>query len=527
LAEELQSREWRPSPKQEKFLALPDSIFEGLYGGAAGGGKSEVLLMLPVVRGWINHPRFKGLVLRRTFPELESELIPRADNYFPPTNGTYNQQKKCWSWPSGARLFFGHAEYERDIQKYDTAEYNYIGFDELTSFTEYQYKYLAGSRCRSSCKELPAIVRGGTNPGNVGHAWVKRHWRIGEIPQMTVIKDRVTNNLKIFIQSFLTDNPHLMENDPQYINRLELLPEKDKRAKKYGDWNLFEGQVFDDWREAPLCDEPPNACHVIPDAIIPDWWPKILAIDWGFTALTFALWGAISPDERLIVCREYAIRKAKISTWGSEIGKLSQGERYVDILMCRSAWQDRGDDKMIHQLFTDYSGLVPRKADNDRVGGKLMIQDYLRWKPKPIMKSPAQFYDGELAQRILRLNGLKAYDEYLESFRPEEPEVNIPKIQVMESCKILRDTIPLCIYDENNKEDVKEFDGDDPYDTLRYLVKGAENYIKSSVKEHEKRTNFAKIITQQQEQPDMNRFYMQMALHESKNKGGGAIRRYH
>ena len=128
---------WKPFKRQSEFLAIPDTIKEAMYGGAAGGGKSEALLNLPLVREFIAHPRFKGIIFRRTYPELESELITRSESQglYSACGGRYNKEKRRWVFPSGSIIQFGHLEYDSDVRKYDSAEYNYIAFDELTSFT--------------------------------------------------------------------------------------------------------------------------------------------------------------------------------------------------------------------------------------------------------------------------------------------------------------------------------------------------------------------------------------------------------
>src|SRR5207249_5291383 len=130
--------------------------------------------------------------------------------------------------------------------------------------------------------------RAGSNPGNVGHNWVKNRFKIDQIPSGTILQQRFpdgSTKLRIFIPAFLTDNPHL---DANYAASLELLPEHEKLAKKYSNWNIYEGQVFDDWRISPLAGEPPTAQHVIQPYEIPDYWPIILAVDWGYTAMTYA-----------------------------------------------------------------------------------------------------------------------------------------------------------------------------------------------------------------------------------------------
>ena len=508
---------WKPHQRQEKFASLPDSVFEALYGGAAGGGKSEMLLMLPIIRGFYKEPRFKGIIFRRTFPELESEIIVRSREWYPLAGGKFNEERKRWTFPSGAIIAFGHVEYEADVRKYDTAEYNYMAFDELTSFTEFQYTYLTKTRCRSSSSRLPAICRSATNPGNIGHAWVRDYF-INVAPFGTLVIDKKTQLKRIFIQSFAEDNPYLTENDPGYINRLDSLPEAERQAKRYGHWDTFEGQVFDDYREVPneSKGEPENACHIATPFQIPDWWIRFLAIDWGYSAMTVALWGALDPKDRLYVYREYAIKEAKTSTWATDIGRLSEGERYADVVLCRSAWQNRGEELTQQEQFTKYSGLTARMADNDRIAGKLLIQEYLRWRDKPQRKVIKEDFDHETAARVMRLQGFEAYKSYIASFEPDKPEPDLPKVQIFPDCIQLRKCLPLCIYDKKSNvtnkpaEDVREFDGDDPYDTFRYLLMAADKYVGALRSEGNKRDRVNQVLERFQKTGDYNFLHRNM-----------------
>ena len=525
---------WRPHRRQEAFSSLPDSIFEALYGGAAGGGKSEELLMLPIIRGFYKEPRFKGILFRRTYPELESEIILRSREWYPLTGAKYNEERKRWTFPSGAIMRFGHAEYDEDVRKYDTDEYNYMAFDELTSFSEFQYTYLSKTRCRSSSSRLPAIVRSATNPGNIGHAWVRDYF-ITPAPYGKIIHDQKTNLKRIFIQSFAEDNPFLMENDPGYVNRLDSLPEAEKQAKRFGHWDSFEGQVFDEYREIPneLKNEPPNACHIVKPFQIPDYWLKFLAIDWGYSAMTVALWGALSPKDQLFIYREYAITQAKTSTWATDIGRLSEGESYADVVLCRSAWQNRGEELNQAEQFTKYSKLTPRLADNDRIAGKLLIQEYLRWKDKPKSRIPNEGFDSEFASRVLRNQGIDAYKSYLASFDEDKSEETLPKLQIFPDCVQLRKCIPLCIYDKKSNttnkpaEDVREFNGDDPYDTLRYLICSVDKYLGSLKAEGDHRDRVSSIIEKFSRNHDYNYLYRAMEIVERDEPHDIPVRRFH
>lgn len=512
-------KEFKPFPRQEDFLRIPDTVFEALYGGAAGGGKSDCLLMLPIVRGFYKHPRFKGIIFRRTFPELEAELIVRSHDWYPHTGARYVSDKKRWVFPSGAIMQFGHVEYEADVRKYDSAEYNYMAFDELTSFTEYQYTYLGITRTRSS-SDLPAIVRAGTNPGNIGHTWVKRRF-IDPAPQKTIIIDKKIGTKRIFIQSLVTDNPYI---EKDYALRLEMLPEAERRAKLKGEWDSFEGQVFDDWRSANIPGEPENALHVIPSFKVPEWWTRVLAIDWGFTAKTVALWGAVSPQDRLYIYREFSCEKTRIIDWATEVKNRSRGEHYEEVVMCQSAWQDRGDELMIYQQFEKYSGLKVSKANNDRIAGKVNLQEYMRWKPKLLSKEIIGEYDSETAAQLLRRFGMERYRQYMMSFEPEEPETNLPKLQVFEECEGFKDVIPRCIYSPKDRvtqkpsEDVMEFVGDDFYDTGRYLCLIADHHTQRTSVEAERRLKFDKIVNDLQANNNQTSFYRKMEFAEATSK---------
>lgn len=484
--------EWKPHARQERFVELPFEIFEALFGGAAGGGKTEILLMLPILYGWINHPRFKGLFLRRTFPELESEVIPRSKEFYKPWGGKYNEGKKRWTFPSGAIVQFGHVEDEKDVFKYDTAQYNYIAFDELTSFTEFIYTFLT-SRCRSASEDLPAVVRAATNPGNVGHNWVRRRFVEPARDGNTLIHDQFTGTYRIFIPSKLSDNPHLLKNDPNYGSRLKILGEAERRAKLDGDWWTFTGQMFA-FREEPLLDEPENAQHVIEPFPIPDYWPKVIAVDWGSTAMTIALFGAISPDNRIYIFKEYAVngtadrptkKGVKLAEWATEIGFIaSELSNVKDAVLDANAWEKKADsEETIADQVMRYSNISFRSADKgmgSRIAGVQLLHDLLRWEPKPRRRNDLGKFDEEQAQRVLRWAGIEAYKKYLQSFVEEPPEENLPRLQIFSSCPEVLRVIPMMTIDKDNPNDVNEFSGDDPYDCLRYLVRAITAFLGAS-----------------------------------------------
>lgn len=475
-------RHWRPNRRQMEFLRIPDNVLEGFYGGAAGGGKSDVLIMEPIVKDWYKNPRFKGIIFRQNFPQLEKYTIPAAKDYYEPLGAEYNASKYIFRFPSGAMIFLSYLEKDSDARKHDTAEYNYIAFDELTGFTEFQYVYML-SRCRSSSRDLPAVARSASNPGNIGHSWVRDRFVKPAAAGGVIINQKLPNgkvSKAIFIPAFLRDNPYLNED---YANTLQLLPEAERKAKLEGDWWTFSGQVFTEFRKERYPDEPPNALHVIEPFAIPHWWPKVLGGDWGYTAKTWFGLCAIAPTGRVYLYKEFVAQKESIQSWGARLQNWIQHEPNVKAYeLDPSAWQNRGEEKIIAEQISSATGLIFRKADNDRLGGKLLLHDMLRYTPRPPRWTVSGMFSEETSQYILRVYGIESYKEYLRSFEPDEPENNIPRLQIFSTCEEVVNVIPLCVYSERvgHTEDVAEFNGDDPYDGLRYVLKAVDRYVQEA-----------------------------------------------
>ena len=515
---------WEPHAKQVEFIEIPDSIFEAMYGGAAGGGKSELLLMLPLVRRWHENPRFKGIIFRRTFPQLEESLIPRSQEFYKPLGATYNDTKHVWTFPSGATIRFSYMDKDKDARDHDTAEYHYVAFDELTAFTEFMYRYIT-SRVRTSDPDLPAIVRTATNPGNEGHVWVRDRFVAAAPEGGVILYDELAQSHRLFVQAKLTDNPFLMQTDPNYINRLNILPEAERRAKIDGDWWIFAGQVFTEWREFRLRDEPPNACHVVPDFDPPLWWPRVVAIDWGYTAKTWVGWAAVAPDSRIFMYKEYVAVKTDISVWSADIVRWSANERdsIRQWIIDPSAEQKRGQ-KTIKQQVEEALGTGDRLhlADNDRISGKMLMHEFLRWKQRPPRYVPQGGFRDEVAQRIYRISGEQAYNDYCGLFAPEPPELHLPRLQVCKRCREFIKTIPACVYkqkDGENTEDVNEFNGDDSYDGGRYLIKAVDRYLRESAEADAEFQKRAVIHSELEQTGDWTRFHRRMEKLESEDNG--------
>lgn len=533
------SRGWRPnSKKQEDFLSLPDTVFEAVFGGAAGAGKTELLIALPIIRKFHEHPRYNAIYFRKTYKQIEESLEPRAKALYKHVGASYNAQSKLFTFPSGANIRLSYLETLDDARAHDTNEYNNIFWEEVTHFPWDVYAYLI-SRCRSSIPGLPAFMRAAATPGNIGHQWVYDRFIKPDENGYKLLTERFISPLdgkeatrkRIFIPARGTENPDLVKNNPEYWNNLMILPEAERRAKIFGDWHAYIGQVFKEFRKTKLPGEPDRALHVIQPFDIPSWWPKVIAIDWGFAHNTFVIWAAISPEGRIYVYREYVVNQKKISEWASEIYQLSQwDENIVDIVIDPSAQQQRGFEFSLYEQFINVTGWnTTRLADNDRIGGKQLVHEFLRWEEKPPKYIPPEGFDPDRAAAILRNIGEEGYRNYLNIFKPQEPETNIPRLQIFNTCPNLISVIPQCAYDEKKKEDVKKWDGDDGYDALRYLLKAVDYNLGPAKTEYAKQQIFAEIIREASGRPldaeTWTRFYRRMEYMEAQNKPIGAVRR--
>ena len=533
---------WRPNPKQEAFLALPISIKEAFMGGGAQSGKSEVLLVYPLVRKWYLNPRFKQVFLRRTFPELKNEIVPRSREFYLKFGATFNKMDMCWTFPrpdqygarsmtnDGAMILLGHCETDDDVHKYDSMEINLFTPDELTSMTEWIYLYIGFERVRAPAgSDLPAIIRAAGMPGGIGHTFTKKRFVDPCVEGNKIIVGR-GGNKRIYIHATLADNEKY--GDSNYSQSLEALPEAEKKAKKYGDWNAYLGQVFDEFRDKHYPDEPENALHVIPEFEIPSWWPRLVIGDWGFAAMTWIGFAAISPRKRIYIYREMYWIKTKIAEWAPYVKDYLDKENPRVVKFCKSAGQDRGQEHTIQQQISTALGRSVGLTTNNpgsRVAGKMLLHEYFRWKPIEVPEKEQVEYNHEQALWLFRNRGMSEYQAYLDSFKPIEPETDIPKLQIFEQCKVLIEAIKACSYDKpkNNKpaEDIAEFEGDDPIDGVRYLADECEKYFEDAKEEFERIQKQEALVQHLNNTGDWTAFYRNMKVIESSRTM--AVSRFH
>lgn len=233
---------WEPTSKQTEYLSASED--EVLYGGAAGGGKTDALVIdaLGLWQSAPLHLRYRALILRKSFKQLR-EVIDRTRTIYPSVvpGAEYNESKSEWKFPSGAKIIFGYLDANSDCEQYQGQEYQFIGFEELTQWpTAYAWNYM---RTRLRGTHLAKLMRGTCNPGGVGSKWVQEHWRIPDDgkPSAYSVSVKVAGQdvtiRRRFIPARVTDNKHL---GPEYQANLMLQTDAIRKALLDGRWDVID-----------------------------------------------------------------------------------------------------------------------------------------------------------------------------------------------------------------------------------------------------------------------------------------------
>ena len=404
-------------PKQIEFVNATGKADEILYGGAAGGGKSYGQICDALIYA-MQYPGSRQLILRRTFAELEKSIIRTSLELYPTEIYQYHQAYHRGRFVNGSLIDFGYCDNEHDVFQYQSAEYDVIRFDELTHFTEYMYLYLM-SRLRG-VTNYPRAMKSSTNPGGIGHSWVKRRFiDIGE-PQKI---HKTEEGKRLFIPATVFENTALMKNDPNYIKRLQNLPEKDRRQLLIGDWDTNEGQYFSEWR---------RELHVIEPFEIPANWNRFFAMDYGLDMLA-GYWIAIDPFNNAYVYREVYKSGLIISEAAKTILEAQSNDVPEMYIAPPDMWNRRQDTgKSVAEIFFE-KDIPLYKASNDRVQGWYNLKEWLH--PR------------------------------LDEFGEKKP-----RLRIFANCTEVIRTLPALCFDEHNPNDVgdKVHEYTHAADALRY-----------------------------------------------------------
>ena len=427
-----------PKPNEKQLLFLADQHKFIGYGGARGGGKSWAVRVKAALL-CLNYPGIKVMIVRRTYPELqENHILPLCamlrclDDDPAERIAAYNDAKKHIVFPNGSRILFRYCDCDKDAARFQGTEVDVLFIDEATQHSEAQMHALRA--CVRGVNNYPKRIYCTMNPGGVGHGWVKRlfidrAFRDGEDPADYV-----------FIPAKVYDNQVLMQRDPGYLKRLEALPPARRRAHLEGDWNVYEGQVFAEWRDDPAHYADGKWTHVIEPFDIPDTWRVYRSFDFGYAKPFSVGWWAVDFDGRL-----YRI----LELYGCVPGEPDTGVRWTP-------------EQIFEQIRTTET-----------------THPYLRGRDIRGVADPA-IWDASRGDSIADI--ADRYGVYFEPgdhkrlpgwmqvhYRLAFDQAGLPMLYVFRNCRDTRRTLPLLRYDAHAPEDVDTRQEDHIADEIRYL----------------------------------------------------------
>lgn len=443
---------WQPQPGPQTAL-LQCPVFEVFFGGARGGGKTE-----GSIGDWLQHSsqygeHAIGIFVRRKLTQL-SECIARTQQLFPKIGAKWNEQKKTWTMPGGARLKFVYLERDSDAEEYQGHSYTRIYVEELTNFPSPNPINKLRATLRSGAG-VPCGMRLTGNPGGPGHNWVKKRYidpdpkgfkLIAEETDLEIDGQKVTVKLeRVFIPSKIGDNVLIMRNDPTYILRLRQSgSEALVKAWLEGDWNIVDGAFFDEWDPAK---------HILSmewAARIPRGALRFRAFDWGsakpfsvgWYAQSDGTWGL--PKGALFKYREWYGAKGPNVGLKMDAGLVAQG-----ILE-----RERGE--LIRYGVADPAIYI-------RNGGpsiaEIMMIAKCQWRPADNKRKPGW------EQLHHRLKG----------------EAGLPMLYVSETCEDTIRTLPVLQHDETDTEDLDTDGEDHAADETRYAMMSRPYHLRDEV----------------------------------------------
>jgi hypothetical protein len=464
------SDRYKAFARQQQFHDSPAKY--RLFGGAAGPGKTKALLW-EAIQIATEIAGCDTLLLRRTYPELESSLLAQFRRDVPRSfYHKYNESKHIVTWLNGSTTRFGYCRSESDVYQYQGAEFLFIGIDELTHFTLKQWQFLT-SRNRCPVQGSHPCMAGATNPGNIGHAWVKALW-VDHAPPPGFERPELYDPRDYdFIRARLDDNP-IYAKDAEYRRTLETLPEHLRRAFLEGDWNVFAGQYFDVFDFGRHTARPE-------EFRLEPWWPRWISIDWGFQHPSAVYWHCAVPGSAPVAQVYPEPRRAfrpegfRQRWHGMSSGNASDLEQ--------TSLTPEGVSYNIAARIVTYrefvqSGLSPRmlaQAIAERCGRERISEVLL--SPDAFAHRTAEASIAEQLGEVLAANGLPrpaaADDDRIGGWQFMYQLLESDAWVITENCAKLIECLPLLVRDTQRVEDIRKADGDDPADAARYgLVSG-------------------------------------------------------
>lgn len=439
---------WAPQPGPQTDAITATWCAELFFGGAAGGGKSDFLLGDYLQDVPTYGSAWRGVLFRRTYPELE-ELIARSKEIYLQTGGSWNDQSKQWKWPNGASLKMRYAERNDDVLRYQGHQYTWIGWDELTQWhTLYCYRYLR-SRLRSAHPVPTKRIRSAGNPGGPGHLEVKSYFVDPNPAGFEPIVDPDTGIERMFIPSRLRDNAILVKNDADYDKRLMGLGSAALvKAMLEGDWSIIDGAFFDCWSQSR---------HVIRPFEVPKEWLRFRSMDWGSASPFSVGWWAVVTDTTVVE-----------NSHGGKV-TLPRG-----CLVRYREWYGADKDHKGLKLTAEEvgAGIVKRDADETisygvldpsafkQDGGPSIAERMALVKPKGAWFKPAD------NTRVSQRGAMSGWDQVRSRLKGDDD--GNPMLVVFSTCVDTIRTLPVLQHDSGKPEDLDTQSEDHAADDIRY-----------------------------------------------------------
>lgn len=455
---------WAPQPgSQEAWLTCP--IFEALYEGTRGPGKTDALLMdflQHVGQGWGSE--WRGILFRETYPQL-ADVINKSKKWFKRIfpGAKYNESNHVWTFPDGEQLLLRHMAREEDYWNYHGHAYPWIGWEELCNWKDDKCYRVMMSCSRSTVPGMPRKYRATTNPYGKGHNWVKTRFRLPHYRGRIITdsyRDGELEPPRVAIHGALLENRILLHAEPDYISKIRAAARNPSELKAWlhGDWDIIAGGIFDDlWRSDT------NVVPTVPAHFIPRGWKLDRSFDWGSSKPFAVCWWAESNGEPF----EYAGRiygKVRgdlylIREWYGWNGTRNEGVRMLakDVAI---GIKDREEDWSL-------TGRVkPGPADAsiyDEENGNCIAKDMeargVKWQPAD--KGPGSRKQGwEMCRKAIA-----------GAMPPPGGSREEPGLFVMDCCQQVIETVPVLPRDDKDLDDVDTEAEDHLGDAIRYRVR--------------------------------------------------------
>ena len=380
-------------------------------------------------------------LFRETYDDLESNLIAEWKKRVPEQLYSYHESKHIAKLMNGSIIYFRYIKNKSDAEGYDGRSIDLIGIDELTKHDYPTVQILMS--CLRSPKGFPVRFRGTCNPGGIGHKWVKDRYILSTNKGKKGYVDKESGNTIAFIPAKVYDNFAIMDNDPAYVRRLENLPPKKRQAYLHGDWDMYDGQAFEEFDPK---------IHVIEPFVIPEHWYRWRAVDNGYSDPFAWYWFTVDELGFVYIYREFTRErddpKISYSEQAQKVVKLSTYVRVnTGLPQSYSYYQERiGATYCGHDAF----------ASNPLAQGKTISTYYNQGGVNGVLSA--------VPDRRLRKG---TWHEYLKLVDLGEGK-KLPRVRIFNTCKKLVETLPSQVEDEKDPEKVAETDYDHWYDGAGY-----------------------------------------------------------